>query len=51
MAQAASRLILTCLNMGQAAGTAAALSLKDNVTPRKLDVPKLQAILAQDRAN
>lgn len=50
MAQAASRLILTCLNMGQAAGTAAALSLKDNVTPRRLDVKKLQAVLAKDRA-
>ena len=49
MAQAAARLILCCLNMGQAAGTAAALSLKDNVTLRKLDVPKLQAILKDER--
>lgn len=42
MAQSGNRLVLECLNMGQAAGTAAALSVKDNVTPRKLDVEKLQ---------
>ncbi|MBO7152713.1 MAG: FAD-dependent oxidoreductase, partial [Lentisphaeria bacterium] len=50
MAQAASRLILCCVNMGQAAGTAVAQSLKDDVTPRKIDVKKLQAQLAEDRA-
>lgn len=50
MAQAASRLIMTCLNMGQAAGTAAAQSLQENVVPRKIDVKKLQATLAEDRA-
>lgn len=49
MAQAASRLILTCLNMGQAAGTAMALSLKQNVAPRKIEVPVLLGILAEDR--
>jgi hypothetical protein len=49
MAQAASRLIMTCLNMGQAAGTAMALSLKNNVTPRKLDVAELKAVLNEDR--
>ena len=49
MAQAASRLILTCLNMGQAAGTAMALSLKENVVPRKVNVPELLAILEEDR--
>ncbi len=49
MAQAASRLILTCLNMGQAAGTAMALSLKGNVVPRKVNLPELLAILAEDR--
>jgi hypothetical protein len=49
MAQAASRLILCCVNMGQAAGTAAVQSLKDNVAPRKIDVKKLQAQLAADR--
>jgi hypothetical protein len=45
MAQAGCRLILTCCNMGQAAGTAAALSLKNNVTPRKVDVSELRARL------
>ena len=50
MAQAASRLILCCVNMGQAAGTAVAQSLMDDVTPRKIDVKKLQAQLAEDRA-
>ncbi|MBR0457647.1 MAG: FAD-dependent oxidoreductase [Victivallales bacterium] len=34
---------------GRSAGTAAALSLQDNVTPRKLDVSKLQKVLAEDR--
>ena len=50
MAQAASRLILCCVNMGQAAGTAAVQSLAENVAPRKIDVKKLQAQLAADRA-
>ena len=50
MAQAASRLILCCVNMGQAAGTAAMQSLADGVAPRKVDVKKLQARLAADRA-
>ena len=50
MAQAASRLILCCANMGQAAGTAAVQSLKDGVVPRKIDVKKLQAQLKKDRS-
>ncbi len=50
MAQAASRLILCCVNMGQAAGTAAAQSLAEDVAPRRIDVKKLQAQLARDRA-
>lgn len=49
MAQAGSRLIMTCLNMGQAAGTAAAISLQDNVAPRKIEVGTLQKNLEQDR--
>jgi hypothetical protein len=47
MAQGGNRLVLECLNMGQAAGTAAALSLKDNVTPRKLNVQKLRQRLVE----
>lgn len=49
MAQAASRLVLTCLNMGQAAGTAMAISLRNNVAPRKIDVKELQKFLEEDR--
>ena len=47
MGQSGIRLVLECLNMGQAAGTAAALSLKDGVTPRALDVKKLRARLVE----
>ena len=49
MAQAASRLILCCVNMGQAAGTATVQSLQENVAPRKIDVKRLQGQLAEDR--
>jgi len=47
MGQSGARLVLECLNMGQAAGAAAALSIKENVTPRKLDVQKLRARLVE----
>ena len=47
MGQSGVRLVLECLNMGQAAGTAAALSIRDGVTPRKLDVKKLQNRLVE----
>ena len=47
MGQSGARLVLECFNMGQAAGTAAALSIKDGVTPRKLDVQKLRARLIE----
>lgn len=50
MAQAAARLVLTCLNMGQAAGTAMAQSLAEGTPPRKIDVRRLRATLAEDRA-
>ncbi|MBI4976856.1 MAG: FAD-dependent oxidoreductase [Spirochaetes bacterium] len=48
MAQAGCRLVLTCCNMGQAAGTAAALSLKHDVTPRNVDRKELQKKLIGD---
>lgn len=51
MGQSGTRLVLACLNMGQAAGTAAALSLRDGVTPRQLDVKKLQARLIEQGFN
>ena len=40
------RLIPVCLVTGQAAGTAAALAIKENVAPRQLDVALLQRTLA-----
>lgn len=39
------RVMVPCVGMGEAAGTAAALSLKDGITPRRLDVGKLQTQL------
>ena len=39
------RVMVQCMGMGEAAGTAAALSLTDSVTPRALDVSSLQAQL------
>jgi hypothetical protein len=48
MAQAGCRLVLTCLNMGQAAGTAVALSLKAGIVPRKLNHKELQTRLIKD---
>jgi len=41
------RLIPVCFASGQAAGTAAALALREGVTPRNLDVTLLQQNLAQ----
>lgn len=51
MAQSGNRLVMECLNMGQAAGTAAALSVKDNIAPRKLDVGKLRRRLIEMGVN
>jgi hypothetical protein len=36
--------------MGQAAGTAAALSVERNISPRRVDVPELQAELRRQGA-
>ncbi|HOF87619.1 MAG TPA: FAD-dependent oxidoreductase [Armatimonadota bacterium] len=49
MAQASLRIQQTCLGTGQAAGAAAALSLRANVPPRLLDTARLVAQLAADR--
>ncbi len=47
-AQRISREIPPCMVMGEAAGTAAALSLESGVPPRRVDVPTLQRrLLAQ----
>ncbi|MDX3907193.1 MAG: FAD-dependent oxidoreductase [Pigmentiphaga sp.] len=50
MGQSAARVTGPCFAMGQAAGTAAALSLRAGVAPRKLEVPRLQQVLQQDGA-
>jgi len=50
-AQSGTRLIMTCITMGHAAGTAAALSIKENVTPRKLDVGYLRDKLVEEGVN
>ncbi len=51
MAQSGCRLILACINMGEAAGTAAAISLKNNVTPRNVDRVELQKTLIKNGCN
>ncbi len=50
-AQASLRIQQTCQSTGQAAGTAAALSLRHNATPRQLDPMLVVRQLEQDRAN
>jgi 2-polyprenyl-6-methoxyphenol hydroxylase-like FAD-dependent oxidoreductase len=49
-AQGALRIQQTCIATGQAAGTAAALSLKAGTTPRELDPMLVVAQLEKDRA-
>ncbi len=44
-AQIASRLIVPCFNVGQAAGIAAALCVKRNITPREVDGKELRGII------
>jgi hypothetical protein len=48
--QASLRIQQTCMSLGQAAGTAAALSVETGASPRDLDVPELLIRLARDRA-
>jgi hypothetical protein len=49
-AQSSLRIQQTCQSTGQAAGTAAALSLEEDVTPRQLDSGSVVAQLEEDRA-
>jgi hypothetical protein len=44
-AAASARMMPSCMAMGQAAGTAAALAAKQRVSPRELDVKQLQDVL------
>lgn len=39
------RVMVQCIGMGEAAGTAAALSIRESVTPRQLDISLLQSQL------
>jgi hypothetical protein len=50
LAQGSLRVMATCMAMGQAAGTAAALCLRKGLTPRKLDVGELRNILIEQGA-
>jgi hypothetical protein len=50
LAQGSLRIQQTCISTGQAAGAASALSLRDGVPPRDLDVEQLQHMLEEDRA-
>ncbi|MCD4824245.1 MAG: FAD-dependent oxidoreductase [Phycisphaerae bacterium] len=49
LAQSSLRIQQTCISTGQAAGTAAAMSLAENVTPRELPAAKVVAKLKADR--
>jgi hypothetical protein len=46
-ALASARMMPSCLAMGEAAGTAAALSARDSISPRTLNVSLLRGHLAQ----
>jgi hypothetical protein len=50
-AQSGARLILCCLSMGEAAGTACCLSLDEGISPRSIDVKKLQNELVNAGGN
>ena len=49
-AHASARSMATCMAMGQAAGTAAAIAIRDDVPPRAVDVGALRERLAADGA-
>lgn len=49
--QSATRLIMACNAMGEAAGTATVLSLKHNIAPRKVERVELQKILIRNKCD
>ena len=49
--QSGTRLIMCCLAMGEAAGNAAALSLKENVKVADVDITTLQRTLVANKCN
>lgn len=50
VAQSSIRKTTTCMTMGQAAGTAAALAVRAGVPPRRIDIKALQATLTRQGA-
>lgn len=50
-AQSGARLVMACFTMGEAAGTAACISLHENITPRQVDRIKLQRELIANKVN
>jgi hypothetical protein len=51
VAHASTRTSPTCMALGQAAGTAAALAIRRGVQPREVPVTELQGMLRRDGAN
>jgi hypothetical protein len=49
-AHASTRVMGTCMAIGQAAGTAAALAIKENTSPRRLDISMIQETLVKQKA-
>lgn len=47
---ASTRVAVTCMVTGQAAGTAAALAVREGLAPRQIDVRKLQKLLVEQGA-
>ncbi|MBE6931632.1 MAG: FAD-dependent oxidoreductase [Ruminococcaceae bacterium] len=50
-AQSGARLIMACFTMGEAAGTATCISLKNDITPRQVDRVELQQELIDNNVN
>ena len=50
-AQSGARLIMACLTMGESAGTATCISLKNGITPRQVDRVELQTELVANGVN
>ena len=50
-AQSGSRLVMACFSMGEAAGTATALSLAEDIMPRQLDRLDVQRELIANNVN
>lgn len=50
IAHSSARVMGTCMAMGQAAGTAAAMCVKDDVSPTELDILRLQNVLRDQGA-